>query len=185
MSGELFVVQWDRKAINRFGQFGKAAGRAAAMAGRDALRTLRTESSRRIRERKAFKLSAVNRALSLSFPSSSSDLADLEWRMDVSGKPMPLSSLSPRQTSKGVSVSINAGKRVLIRSAFEAKMPSGHEGVFMRAGKGRLPIRELFTSRITDVFRDAGFVPDAFARATGVFRATFDRVLPLEIDKLK
>lgn len=37
--------------------------------------------------------------------------------------------------------------------AFIAKTPSGHRGVFERKGTARLPIKELRTTPITDVFR--------------------------------
>lgn len=175
-SGQLRV--WQGRSVER------AVGRALFKSGRDALRTLRTESSRTVRARKRIKLARVNKSLATFFPSSSDSIGDLEWRMDVSGKAIPLVDYPHSQTRAGVMVAVNVGKRVLIRSAFEAKMKSGHDGIFARRGKSRLPIDELFSTRISDVFRDAGMITSVVARALGAFDRTFDRVFPLELDKL-
>ncbi|CAI2936143.1 phage tail protein [Aminobacter niigataensis] len=53
---------------------------------------------------------------------------------------IPLFKLGATQTAKGVRVKMRGS----FRSAFIAKMGSGHAGVFRREGKDRLPIRELF-----------------------------------------
>lgn len=53
---------------------------------------------------------------------------------------IPLYKLGARQTKKGVTVNLRGS----YRSAFLAGMASGHKGVMMREGAGRLPIRELF-----------------------------------------
>jgi Prophage minor tail protein Z (GPZ) len=81
----------------------------------------------------------------------------------ASGKPLPLINYSARQTSKGVSVNVLNGRKV-IASAFIATMPSGHRGVFVReptaihkkVGSGSkaswhaLPIRELYGPSVPD-----------------------------------
>jgi hypothetical protein len=66
----------------------------------------------------------------------------LESRVIVKGKPVPLMAFKPRQTKKGVTVTIKKGHRTMLRSAFIAQMPGGHIGVFKRVGRKRLPIRE-------------------------------------------
>lgn len=53
---------------------------------------------------------------------------------------IPLYKLGARQTRSGVTVMMRGS----YRSAFIAKMGSGHVGVFRRDGKARLPISELF-----------------------------------------
>jgi hypothetical protein len=58
------------------------------------------------------------------------------------GEPIPLTAFNPRRIRKGVSVAIVKGKRTLIRSGFITTMRSGHRGVFVRAGRQRLPIIE-------------------------------------------
>lgn len=73
------------------------------------------------------------------------------------GAPIPLIKYGARKTSKGVSVKVLNGRKV-IAGAFIATMPSGHTGVYVRepgaihkkVGQGKsaswhaLPIRELF-----------------------------------------
>lgn len=87
----------------------------------------------------------------------------------ASGRPVPLIQYGARQTSKGVTVSVLNGRK-LIPGAFIAKMPTGHIGVFvrepggkhkkvMKAGKAswhQLPIRELFGPAIPDALSNAG-----------------------------
>lgn len=51
-----------------------------------------------------------------------------------------LAKLPHQQTAEGVRVK----GRGLLKSAFRAKMKSGHVGVMIRSGSERLPIRELF-----------------------------------------
>jgi hypothetical protein len=89
---------------------------------------------------------------------------EFEASVNAKGAGFPLSAFSPRQTQKGVSVSVK-GRRFLIPHAFIATMGSGHQGVFARGryggggalvrtgesfgrfdfGKARLPINELYT----------------------------------------
>jgi len=177
---------WDSRdlAMWRGGKVEGALARALLMAGSSAARAMKAESSRMIRERKRFKVAHVNRALPLSFPSSK-EIMRLAWRMDVSGALVPVSAYSHRQTRKGVSVAINRGSRSLVRSAFVATMKSGHRGVFLRKGKARLPIKEAFTTRVSDVFADGGFIPAVQVHAQGVFSAAMARLLPMELGKLR
>ena len=67
------------------------------------------------------------------------------------------------------------GKWTLIRGAFVATMPSGHTGIFFRQGKGRLPIEEAFTSRVSDAFLDSA--PAIMDRGRRVFLETMGRLL--------
>lgn len=98
------------------------------------------------------KVSDIKKSLA-SFNASSSNLTA---KCVASGRPIPLIRYGARQTSKGVSVSVLHGRKV-ITGAFIATMPSGHKGVYVRtsdhhkkvAKNGRvtwsgLPIKELF-----------------------------------------
>jgi len=71
----------------------------------------------------------------------------------------PLILLKPRLTRKGVSVRLE-GKRQVLERGFIATMPSGHEGVYERVGRPRLPIREMRTRSLTDVIRAQGLEPE-------------------------
>lgn len=180
----MIVVEWDRTEIERLRNMGfeRAVVRTAKKAGRDSIRALKSAAVRSIRFRKRIKLRKVNSSL----PTSSTGgnvLEALEWRMDVSNEPIPLVDFPHRQTAQGVSVAINANSRKLIKSAFVATMKSGHEGVFRRRGAARLPIDELFSTKVLDLFSDDGMIPAIADRARIAWQTTWDRVLPLELAK--
>lgn len=181
------TFQWDSKEL-AFWQSNapeKAVARAASKAGNDALRAMRTAAGRSVRQRKKIKAGVVSKAFKLNYASPRSSLESMEWSMDVTGAPMPLIAFPHSQTRRGVSVMVNAGSRKLVKGAFIATMKSGHEGVFVRTGKARLPIKELFSTRVTDVFKDEGMIPAVFARTQSVFTSAFQRLLNLELGKGK
>lgn len=177
-------VKWDRSGIAALenSKLKGALKRALRKAGATALRDMRSEATKRIRARKRIKVSYIRRALSLGRPSGG-DISSFAWSLNVSGERVPLIAYPHRQTKKGVSVEVNRGKRTLIKGAFIATMKSGHEGVFQRRGKGRLPIKELTGSRPVDALLHAGEADGVAARGGKSFEATFTRVLPLEIGK--
>lgn len=177
------TLTWDKSAL-RIGGADAAVRKSLTQAGSSAIRAARAASNRLIREKKRIKVRTLNAGLSLSFPRGAKDIDDLEWRLRVSGKPIPLAAYPHRQTKRGVVVAVNKGRaKVLIRGAFIAVMRSGHRGVFMRTTTKRLPIREGYSTRLTDVFRDPGVVPATLNRAQAVFISTYDRVLPINLRK--
>lgn len=111
----------------------------------------------------------------------------LEASLAASTKRIPISQfgakgpLPSRGRGRGVSYKL-AGGRGLIPDAFIATMPSGHQGVFVRAsvsGKKsqgawskNLPIGEKFGPSIGQVF--SKFKTDAIARAQESFLTSFD-----------
>lgn len=168
-----------------FAKFPIAVTRAARKAGSSAIRAVRVESTRAVRARKQIRVRAVRNALTVSrAPAAGTALENLEWKMFAKDVGTRISDYPFRQTRAGVSVGINAGARSLIKSAFVATMKSGHTGVFKREGTARLGIKELFTTRVADVFRDSGMMPKVEARATAEFSSTFDRVLPMELQRV-
>jgi hypothetical protein len=177
-------VKWDRSGIAALetGPLKSALKRALRKAGATALRDMRAEATKRIRQRKRIKTSYIRKALSLRRPSGG-DIAGMEWALDVSGAPVPLTAYPFRQTKKGVSVEVNRGKRTLVKGAFVATMRSGHKGVFRRRGTARLPIMELRGSRPIDALLHEGEADAVAARGGKSFSETFARVLPLEIGK--
>jgi hypothetical protein len=185
MSGFALNLEWDQSqiAVFRAAKLERGLTRAVSRAGSDAIRAMRVASSRQVRARKRFKVSRVNRAMTLRVPDKGASLEALVWRMPISGEPVPLVEYPYRQVRKGVSVAVNKGKRVLVKGAFVATMRSGHTGIFRRDGKARLPIHELFSTNIAHVFGDTGMVPAVQRRASEVFSATLNRLLPLELAK--
>ena len=62
--------------------------------------------------------------------------------------------LNPKD-KKVLSVKIVKGKETTLRSAFIAKMPSGHTGIFVRESKKRLPILEKKSVSVRHMFKTA------------------------------
>jgi hypothetical protein len=159
-----------------------AVVRATKAAGSSALRAMRAEGSRRIREKKGIQASKIDAALQLSFPSSK-----LEWTLIAKAKPMRLFAFGARQVGRGVSVEVTKGKRTIVKHAFIATMQSGHTGVFMRQGnkqimrkgrykgKARQPIKELFSASVAPALAQSA--PEVLERGASVFRDTFNRMI--------
>jgi hypothetical protein len=179
------VLEWDSRALDVFrgGKIEGALRNALAKAGGDAIRFVRTGTSRMVRQRKR---------MPLFFPRNKAEISELVWRMDVSGEPVPLSEFphkvvprpDGRRRGGGVMVQVNVGRRQLVRSAFVARLKSGHVGIFRRRGDPRLPIDEAFTSRLSDVVQDTGFIPFVQAGAQARFQASFSRLIDLELRRL-
>jgi len=116
-------VKWDTTGIAGLkpGPLKSATVRALRKAGATALRDMRSEASKRIRQRKRIKVSYISRAITLRRPKGSS-IESMAWAVNVSGDPVPLVAYPHRQTRKGVSVEVNRGKRTLLKGAFVATM---------------------------------------------------------------
>mgnify|MGYP001259438429 CR=1 FL=1 len=179
---------WDSRdlAVWRNRVVDSALARAVRLAGNQALRVQQKESVKTVTSRKHLKPKAVQDGLPLDFPGRGQKIEDLEWTEHVSSKPVPLSRFPHIQTKRGVSVRINKrGSTKRIRGAFVANMASGHRGVFVRKGKARLPIKELWTSRLSDTMQDRGVIPAVQGKAMKKFQSAFERGLKREIEKLQ
>jgi hypothetical protein len=177
-------VQWDKAGLASIepGQFKRAMLRAVRKAGATALRDMRSESSKRIRARKRISPKYIGRAITLR-RAIGSDVAAMQWSIQFSGDPVPLVAYPHRQTDKGVSVEVNVGKRTVVAGSFEATMRSGHEGIFRRAGRTRLPINELLGSRPVDAMLHEGEAQAVADRGGKSLADTYARLLPLELAK--
>jgi hypothetical protein len=178
-----FSVQCDVRGLVPWERNNAAAiNRAAQMAGSNALRAMRAEASRRIRETKGIQARQIDSAITMVFATTKP-----VWALIAKAKPLPLFAFGARQVKSGVSVEVTKGKRAIVRHAFLATMQSGHKGVFLRRGtkqrmaKGRYvgklkqPIFELFTASVSNALRDAA--PQVLERGESVFRATFMRMM--------
>lgn len=121
---------------------------AASAALNRTIRSARTEISREIRTVYNIKAADVSNAIAIKQATKT----DLTATLYVKGKSLALKLFSPRQTGTGVSIEIKRGNRKTLRSTFLAIMPSGHQGVFERKTKKRLPIKELFTIGLPQMF---------------------------------
>lgn len=179
-------VSWNTEELKALhpGRIMPAITRAAMKAGSTALRDMRAEAAKRVRRRKRIKAGLVRKELVMRRPRRA-ELDGADWTLAVRAKRVPLTGYPARQTKKGVSVEVNRGKRTLIAHAFVATLKSGHKGVFVREGKARLPIRELFGSRVVDALLHKGEADAVQARGRASFAATFARLLPIELEKVK
>lgn len=180
-------VTVDRRGVAPLGdgRAAKAIARALRKAASTSLRDMRSEARKRVRARKRLKAKVVRKALNLRRPPrpSRGDMG-MEWGVDVSGKAVRASAYPHRQTRRGVSVAVNKGKRSLLRSAFIRTLSSGHRGVFLRRGPRRFPIFEPLASRPVDALLHEGEADGVAERGHRSFEATFERVLPMELDRL-
>ena len=176
-------LEWDTRALSAFSHLNRPVFKALSKAGGDAIRAYRVDANRYARSRKKLKVARVNKALTLRFPRGAREIDELVWNLDVRALPVPLADYPSRQNRKGVRVQVNVGSTKLIKSAFIATMRSGHRGVFVREGLGRLPIRELFSTRVDQVLQDNGAIPGLEDRAQRVFASSYARLLPLELAK--
>lgn len=176
--------EWDSKDVEfwRGQRVEKAVARALSKAGRDALRSMKTLGAGAVRSRKQIKLNQVNKSLK-TVPPKTTDIEGMEWKLEVTDRPTPLIAFPARQTRKGVVVTVNRGAPKLVAGAFIATMRTGHRGVFVRLGAARLPIKELYTSRVTDVFQDKEVSSLVLEAGSGILRQSFARLLPLELGK--
>lgn len=187
------IVRIDLSTLGNWAQNQERAMRMSAQrAGVDALRAMRAEASRRIRQSKNMKPSAIGKRITTGKAKGKDRLA---WTVRASGENVPIASFGGlRQIGKGrrrirkrkdgsrrggVMVEINRGVPKLIPGAFIATMRSGHKGVFRRERrKLRLPIKELFTTTVADAFKDA--IPFIAARGEEVFVQAFKRNMALK-----
>jgi hypothetical protein len=184
--GLLTEFTWDSRDLElwRGGQVDKALARATKKAGGKALRSMRTDANKTVREQRKMTSARVNSALGLVFPTSK-EISRLAWKLDISGALVPVSAFPHRQTKTGVRVEIKPGNKKTIKSAFIARMASGHVGVFQRKGKARLPIKEAFTTRVSSLFLIEENRERVMANARANFESYFRKTFGAEVGRLR
>lgn len=168
----------------------KQIQRAAARSLNRAATSLRAEAARKIRETINISAADAKDAISLKNASALETLSTMKATAVVVGKPIPLMNFvqridrvdtkyGPRQA---VYVKIIKGRRaMLVQNAFVATVGNGHEGVFKRIGGERLPIKELFTTSITDVLKDADVVAYLLSYGRDRFSDNFESELRYQL----
>lgn len=163
-----------------------ALARALRLAGNQAIREAQKATVERITSKKWLREDFVKKGLPLTVPKGKASLSSMEWVERVSGKPIELSRFPHIQTAFGVNVRVNKGSGTArIRSAFIADNVRGHESVFLRRGKARLPIKELHTTRLCDAMSDQDAMPSVERKAMARFDSAFARGLEREMGKLR
>lgn len=178
-------VSWDARSLNvlRTAAVERALFHALKKAGGDALRRLRAEAKRRTRARVAIRAGYLAAsALPLRFAQGRS-VDELEWVMRVSGREVPLGEYPRRATKKGVSVEVQRGRRILLKSAFLAQAKSGRQSVFLRPSKLRYPMGHRLGLSVADSMADGQTPRFALEAAGTVFGSSFERLFPMELAK--
>ncbi|MFP4146586.1 MAG: phage tail protein [Halorhodospira sp.] len=159
--------------------------RARTGATNRTLTRLRTEANREVRKVYTAKSRDVRKALRISRASRGRAAGYLI----AEGPRIPLHSFQPRQTRKGVTVRVRRDSgRSLIRGAFKARMPSGHEGVYVRRRQGgqragRLPIDELYSMSVAQMLRTEGVLETVLERADTEYRRQLSDQLRYRVEK--
>lgn len=179
------IVTWDKQSLAfvRGRAMERAVFRAAKKAGRDAIRAVRAQAKRKTRERVRIRAGYLaNSALPIKYPKGQR-IEALEWRMLVSGRPVPLGEYPRRQGRKGVAVEVQRGRRVLIRSAFLASSRTGRKGVFLRPTAERYPMGHRLGLSVADSMRDGEVPTSALERGRMVFEGAFERLFRMELER--
>jgi hypothetical protein len=166
------------KRLNKFLQrYPKAAPKIISRSINKTATTARTDISRDVNKTYSLKVGAIKKMIRLFRATRR------RWRADLklANYRIPLKQFSARQIKSGVSYKIKkSGGRKKIY-AFIAKMPSGHEGVFMRAGSEgnyvpRLPINEKHGPSLSAIFdREPGLGDGNIRKANRELEKQIDR----------
>lgn len=186
--GGALEFEWDSEDLKVFrgGAVEKALARALRLAGNAAIREAKEASTDHVTSRKLIGRSNVEEGLPLDMPKTSDAINDLVWVERISGKGMALSKFPNIQTALGATVRVNAASGFkLLKGAFTVRLSSGHLGIFRRKGAERLPIKELWTTRISDAMSDPGAIDGAHRKAQEKFQTVFARGIERELAKLK
>lgn len=178
---------WDSRDLDVFrgGKIESAIARALRLGGNQAARSLKKDETDLALSRKHLQRQVIEEDQSLSLPGRKVAISDLVWRIWVKGKPVPVAKFPHTQSGLGTIVTFGgSGGTKLISSAFVARMKSGHVGVYHRRGKGRLPIDEMFSSRLPRKFGNEVMLTlgDKTYRK---LESAFERGLNREVAKLR
>lgn len=170
MTASVFSIKIDeadlKKVRDMFSDMKDMGTKVAVRALNKTLTGVKTDASSAIRD----EITASKKAVDGTFTMEKAGSAKVQASIASTGKPLPLSEYSARQTKKGVSVQVKRSRpRTVIPGAFIAAMKSGHKGVFWREWRGqkrakregvrygmlprkyRLPIKQLYGPRVPDI----------------------------------
>lgn len=154
------VLRFRDAEVNRaFDVLGDKALPAVARALNRSAVSIRTLMQRNVAEDTDLPSRTVGKQLKIEEARPTRDR--LRARISISGSRIPLAEFKARQTRRGVTANVGSGRK-LYPHTFLATMKSGHEGVFGRRGKARLPIDERFGPSLPHVFEK--HIPEGLAR---------------------
>jgi hypothetical protein len=154
-------------------------------------------------------ITASKKAVDGTFKTKNATVTTLSASFESSGKPLPLIEYSARQTKKGVSFQVKRDRsRFFMERAFIATMKSGHKGIFERnlygakpgvkfvskktknieyghlPKKYRLPIHELFSSRVCDILSNKPVMAAVLKKSGARLHTNMEHELNYELSKL-
>lgn len=157
--------EWDSRDLEvwRGEKVDGALARALRLAGNQAIRGLRRDATAFALARKNLPEPVITDDQALELPRRKVAIRDFAWALFVRGQPIPASKFPHLDTRKsfaragraggrGVIVKFGEGQVGRIAGAFAVTLKSGHQGIFRRRGKGRLPIDEAFSTRLPKRF---------------------------------
>lgn len=155
------------------GRIFSAVDQAAIRALNRAIASVRTDATRRLAQEMGLRAKTVRDRLKI-IPAKN---GQLEATLVVGGKRIPIKEFAARQTRQGVTYRGPGGARTLIKSAFIAKMRSGHIGVFERRTTKRLPIVERFGASLPFVAVKQKILQAGLAVGEAAFRKNLEHEL--------
>jgi hypothetical protein len=169
-------IEGDNAVIADLGNMPEITTRAMVRAMNRAMASARTVMVRAVAADTGLTATAVRSAMTLR----EATFDRPEARLATTMKRIPLIDFRARGPEpsrgkgRGVSYRLPHG-RGRHPNAFIATMKSGHRGVFVRRGKGRLPIQELFGPSLGHVF--AKYRPQGMQKLQEAFDSNFDHEL--------
>jgi hypothetical protein len=195
MPGLNVTLQIDKAQYNairsRLGNLQKEAPRAVSTAINKTLPSVRTS----IKNIVATELLLPKNEILHTMKVIKATRSNLSGRIYVHRKKISLMRFKPVQTPTGVEVRMRASGTTVIPHAFIATMPSGHQGVFVRAQNGRrevrvkdgkkyttqLPIKELPAPTVVQILTEHPATLDAIREEA---QAKLNRNLESQVDWL-
>ena len=184
MAAEL-AFEWDSRelAVFRGKTLDRALTRAMRLGGNQALKSLRLDATAFALSRKRLSEQTITEDQDVEKPDRKTELRDFVWRLWVKGKPVPAAKFPHSMSGLGAIVTFGGATR-LIGHAFTARMKSGHLGIYHRRGDKRLPIDEVFSSRLPARF-GADVMLTYADKTYRKLETAFTRGLDRELAKLK
>lgn len=166
------------RELQRFAALGKSLPTAEKRARASAVRKMRTEGQRVIRETRRLKVGAAkDRIKPITF-------GGVPGGVEVDGSPIPIVAFRHRQTKSGVTFYSHTSGPHRVDGGFIASMKGGHVGVFKRVGKERLPIKERYTTGVASSFKDEASIERVTNVGSAEWYATMERLLKAKVSNI-
>ena len=166
------------RELQRFAALGRGLPGAEKKARSRAVRKMRTEGQRVIRETRRLKVGEAKARIKPIM------LGGVPGGVEIDGSPIPIVSFRHRQTKKGITFYSHKGRTSKVAGAFNTRVGAGHDGVFKRKGKERLPIDEVYTTGVASSFKDEAPRDRVMRAGSAEWYATMERLLKRKMRKV-